>query len=69
MKAGVDAGVRLGVGKQEEDNHYTNPENIDRKKLETEIQANEDPERKRKREVGALLHLEAAPSVVLLEVH
>lgn len=53
VKAGVDAGVRLGLGKQEQDDEYTNPENVQRKKLEVEIQANEDPERAKKRELQA----------------
>ena len=51
IKAGVEAGVRLGVGKQEQDNFFTDAEGIERRKLEVEIQANEDPERARKREV------------------
>jgi hypothetical protein len=49
----VDAGVRLGLGKQEEDDKYTSAENVTRKKLESEIQAEEDPERTKRREVGA----------------
>lgn len=51
MKAGVDAGVRLGLGKQQEDDKYTDADGITRKKLEVEIQADEDPERMKKREV------------------
>ncbi len=57
MRAGVDAGVRLGLGKQQEDDHYTNPELIERKKLETEIQADEDEDRRRKREVRTTYHI------------
>lgn len=52
ISAGVDAGVRLGLGKQAEDDHYTAAENIVRKKLEVEIQADETSERKERREVG-----------------
>lgn len=52
VKAGVDTSVRLGLGKQEEDDEFTNPENITRKKLESEVQANETEERKQRREVG-----------------
>ena len=51
MRSGVDEGTRLGLGKQEEDNVYTNSENVVRKRLETEIQADEDEERKERREV------------------
>jgi hypothetical protein len=51
VKAGVDAGTRLGLGKQNEDDFFTNSENIQRKRLEIEIQATEDPERAKKREV------------------
>jgi len=39
---------------QEEDNYYTNAELIERRRMESEIQANEDEERRRKREVWAL---------------
>lgn len=53
ISAGVEAGVRLGLGKQAQDDHYTAAENISRKKLEVEIQAEEAPERKERREVGA----------------
>lgn len=53
IKGGVDAGVKLGLGKQEEDDFYTSANNIQRKKLEVEIQANEDPSRTEKREVQA----------------
>lgn len=52
MSAGVDAGVRLGLGKQAEDDHYTAAENISRKRLEVELQADETSERKERREVG-----------------
>jgi hypothetical protein len=45
--------VRLGLGKQAQDDHYTAAENVSRKKLEVEIQAGEAPERKERREVGA----------------
>jgi hypothetical protein len=48
----VDEGTRLGLGKQEQDNVYTNPENVQRKRLETEIQADENEERKERREVS-----------------
>ena len=51
VRSGVDEGTRLGLGKQEEDNVYTNSENVVRKRLETEIQADEDEERKERREV------------------
>eukprot|EP00197_Chlamydomonas_leiostraca_P002226 CAMPEP_0202859708 /NCGR_PEP_ID=MMETSP1391-20130828/1705_1 /ASSEMBLY_ACC=CAM_ASM_000867 /TAXON_ID=1034604 /ORGANISM="Chlamydomonas leiostraca, Strain SAG 11-49" /LENGTH=237 /DNA_ID=CAMNT_0049538765 /DNA_START=68 /DNA_END=777 /DNA_ORIENTATION=+ len=53
VKTGVDAGVRLGLGKQEEDDHFTAAELIERRRLETEIQANEDEERRRRREAQA----------------
>eukprot|EP00878_Enallax_costatus_P016026 GHUV01016802.1.p1 GENE.GHUV01016802.1~~GHUV01016802.1.p1 ORF type:complete len:165 (+),score=54.15 GHUV01016802.1:528-1022(+) len=51
VQAGVEAGVRLGLGKQQEDDKYTDAESITRKKLEVEIQADEDPERMKRREV------------------
>lgn len=53
VAAGVDAGVRLGLGKQAQDDHYTAAENITRKKLEVEVQADETSERKERREVRA----------------
>lgn len=52
VNAGVEAGVRLGLGKQAQDDHYTAAENISRRKLEVEIQAEEAPERRKRREVG-----------------
>lgn len=54
MRSGVDEGVRLGLGKQEQDDQYTNAENIQRRMLETEIQANEAEDRKERREVSVL---------------
>jgi hypothetical protein len=54
VKAGVEAGVRLGLGKQQEDDKFTAAENIERRKLEVEIQADEDPERRKRREVGTV---------------
>ncbi|KAF5842031.1 hypothetical protein DUNSADRAFT_9600 [Dunaliella salina] len=53
VRAGIDAGIRLGVGKQEEDNYFTNAELIERRRMECEIQANEDEDRRRKREAQA----------------
>lgn len=52
ISAGVEAGVRLGLGKQAQDDHYTAAENITRRKLEVEIQAEETADRKERREVG-----------------
>jgi hypothetical protein len=52
IAAGVEAGVRLGLGKQAQDDHYTAAENITRRKLEVEIQAEETADRKERREVG-----------------
>ena len=48
---GGQEGGRLGLGKQEEDNFYTASDNIQRKRLETEIQADEDASRTAMREV------------------
>lgn len=53
VRGGVEAGLRLGVGKAEEDGFYTAAENIVRKRLEVEVQAEEDEARMRRREVGA----------------
>ena len=44
--------MRLGVGKAEEDSFYTAAENIVRKRLEVEVQAEEDESRMRRREVA-----------------
>ena len=51
VKGGVEAGLRLGVGKAEQESFYTAADNVVRKKLEVELQADEDQERKDKREV------------------
>ena len=48
--------MRLGLGKQEEDNYYTAADNIQRKRLETEIQATEDDARAAMREVIQIAH-------------
>ncbi|MEW5304655.1 MAG: hypothetical protein WDW36_007252 [Sanguina aurantia] len=50
IRAGVEANVRLGVGKQGQDDFFTAAENVTRKRLEVEVQATEDPDRTRKRE-------------------
>ncbi|KAK9918676.1 hypothetical protein WJX75_005881 [Coccomyxa subellipsoidea] len=52
IKGGVEAGLRLGLGKAEEDSYYTAAENIGRKRLEVEIQAEENEERTRRREMA-----------------
>ncbi len=46
--------MRLGLGKAEEDSYFTAAENIVRKRLEVEVQAEEDEERTRRREVPVL---------------
>ncbi|KAI8466880.1 MAG: hypothetical protein J3K34DRAFT_49449 [Monoraphidium minutum] len=51
VKAGVEAGVRLGLGKAAQDEHFTNPELISRRLLESEIQAAEDEGRRARREL------------------
>ena len=51
MKGGAEPGLRLGVGKQEQDDFYTAADNVQRRRLEVEIQADEDESRTAKREV------------------
>lgn len=51
VKCGVEAGVRLGLGKQEQENFYMDADNVYWKKLEVELQAEEDQDRRDKREV------------------
>lgn len=51
MRGGVDPGVRLGLGKAEQDNFFTSAENVVRKRLEIEVQADEDEDRRSRREV------------------
>ena len=53
VKGGVEAGMRLGVGKAEEDEHFTAAENVVRKRLDIEVAADEDAEQSMKREVRA----------------
>lgn len=48
-------GLRLGLGKAEEDRRYTAAENIVRKRLEVEVQADEDAGRTLRREVCMVL--------------
>jgi hypothetical protein len=49
----ADNGVRLGLGRAEQDRQYTAAENIERRALEVELQAFEDEGRRAKREVCA----------------
>ena len=51
VRSGVEAGVRLGLGKQEQENFYMDADNVYRKKLEVDLQAEEDQDRRDKREV------------------
>lgn len=51
VRAGMEAGLRLGLGKAEQESFYISAENVTRKRLETEVQADEDYERTLKREV------------------
>lgn len=53
VKAGVEAGVRLGLGKQEEDDAHTNEATAARKRLEIEVAAQEDEEASKRREAVA----------------
>eukprot|EP00198_Chlamydomonas_reinhardtii_P004025 XP_001693361.1 hypothetical protein CHLREDRAFT_147577 [Chlamydomonas reinhardtii] len=53
IRAGVEAGVRLGLGKQEEDDTHTAEATANRKRLEIEVAAQEDEEAARKREATA----------------
>ena len=53
VKGGVEAGLRLGVGKAEQDTFYMAADNVVRKKLEVEVQADEDQSRRDRREVAA----------------
>ena len=61
VKGGVEAGLRLGVGKAEQESFYTAADNVVRKKLEVELQADEDQQRRGRREVCCflLVHLAA----------
>lgn len=45
--------MRLGLGKQEQENFYMAAENVTRKRLETEVQGDEDEGRTQRREVRA----------------
>lgn len=44
--------MRLGLGKQEQENFYMAAENVTRKRMETEVQGDEDLDRTQRREVG-----------------
>ena len=51
MRGGNEAGLRLGLGKQEQEDFYMAAENVTRKRLETEVQADENTDRTQRREV------------------
>jgi len=57
VKGGVEAGLRLGVGKAEQDTFYMAADNVVRKKLEVVLQADEDQSRRDRREVRSILSL------------
>ena len=52
IRNGVEAGMRLGLGKQEQENFYMAAGNVTRKRMETEVQGDEDLDRTQRREVG-----------------
>ena len=52
MQGGVEAGLRLGLGKAQQDTFYTDADNVVRRKLEVEEQADEDETRAARRQVG-----------------
>lgn len=52
VQGGVEAGLRLGLGKAQQDTFYTDADNIVRRKLEVEVQADEDETRAARRQVG-----------------
>ena len=56
IRGGVEAGMRLGVGKQEQENFYMAAENVTRKRMETEVQGDEDQDRTQRREVRSTGH-------------
>ena len=66
VKGGVEAGLRLGVGKAEQDTFYMAADNVVRKKLEVEVQADEDQSRRDRREVAAYHTPHACISCALL---
>ena len=72
----IRAGLRdknLGLGKQEQDDRYTAQENVQRKKLETEIEETEEIAKKREVSDNRCTHICAAlpagmPAVVSWDV-
>jgi len=52
VRGGNEAGLRLGLGKQEQEDFYMAAENVTRKRLETEVQAEENTDRTQRREVN-----------------
>ena len=48
----MEAGLRLGLGKAQQDTFYTDADNVVRRKLEVEEQADEDETRAARRQVG-----------------
>lgn len=51
IRGGVEAGLRLGVGKAEQESFFICADNVTRKRLEAEVQAEEDYERTLARQV------------------
>ena len=51
VDSGVEPGVRMGLGKQQQDDFYTAADNVQRRQLEVELQAEEASDRRAKREV------------------
>ena len=61
-----DTGTRSGLGRRQEEAQYTSADNVYRRTLETELQAEEDEGRARKREVRALTLLFAVAGTAWL---
>lgn len=57
-------GLRLGLGKAEEDKRYTAAENVVRRRLEVEVQADENAERTQRREVRLWTLVTSESSIV-----
>lgn len=49
IRGGMEAGLRLGVGKAEQESFYISADNVTRKRMEAEIQMEEDSTRTARR--------------------
>lgn len=68
IRGGMEAGLKLGVGKAEQESFYISADNVTRKRMEAEIQLEEDSARTARRLVRFLVILKIPLVAALLQI-